>query len=122
MTAAEIKIRAERKAGELLREMSPGRGGDRKSSDTMSLDLEGLGIHKKQSSRWQTIAAADEADYLPITSATIAHRMPPMMIASSPTTHHAASLVRTPIAKEIDGVDSTSSQDSAYGFVVGLDK
>lgn len=50
---AEIKLRAERRAGELLEEM-PGKGthgGDRKSSNTMQ--LEDIGISKMQSHRWQ---------------------------------------------------------------------
>jgi hypothetical protein len=68
--ASEIKLRAERKAGEMLAEMElPGRrGGDAKSSNTMLLDsLDDLGIEKMQSSRWQRearVAADDFEAYL----------------------------------------------------------
>ena len=61
---AEIKIRAERRAGEILKNMADkderagGHGGDRKSSDTLS--LEELGVTNKQSSRWQTEASVPE--------------------------------------------------------------
>jgi hypothetical protein len=59
---AEIKIEAERRAGELLAEMAAkgerngGRGGDRKSSNTMELD--DLGVSKAESHRFQQAAAA----------------------------------------------------------------
>lgn len=63
--AAELKLRAERKAGALLAEMdkNPG-GGDRSTGDGVSPvpTVESLGITKKQSSRWQQEAkVADEA-------------------------------------------------------------
>ena len=63
--AAEIKLRAERKAGEMLAGIElPGRGGgDVKSSNAMLLDSLGdVGIGKMQSSRWQRAArvAADD--------------------------------------------------------------
>jgi phage N-6-adenine-methyltransferase len=62
--ATEIKLLAEMKAGEMLAESTGGRGGDRKSSDTMSLDsLDDLGIDKKQSSRWQQMAKVSEEDF-----------------------------------------------------------
>ena len=49
---AEMKLRAERKAGELLKDHGFGEhGGDRKSS-SMPL-LEDLGIERTQSNRWQ---------------------------------------------------------------------
>jgi len=45
-------------AGELLAAHTGGRGGDRKSSDTRSLDsLAALGISRKQSQRSQEVAA-----------------------------------------------------------------
>ena len=65
--AAEIKLRAERKAGEMLAAMQlPGRGGgDVKSSGTVLLDSLGdLGIDKTQSSRWQREASVDEDTFL----------------------------------------------------------
>jgi hypothetical protein len=57
----EIKLRVERRAGELLGEMDGkgSHGGDRKSSRTMR--LENFGITKSQSSRWQTEASVPEA-------------------------------------------------------------
>ena len=64
--ATEIKVRAERRAGELLKEMplhqpGPGRGktGNKKrssSNDSFS-SLKDLGISKDQSSQWQKVAA-----------------------------------------------------------------
>ena len=63
---AEIKIRAERKAGQILSTM-PGkgsRGGDRKSTDTMSVETLGdLGISEKQSSRWQAEATVPDETF-----------------------------------------------------------
>lgn len=58
--AADIKLRAERKAGEMLSamELKPGK---KPIGDTMSL-IE-LGIDKKQSSRWQLAASLPEDDY-----------------------------------------------------------
>lgn len=58
--AAEIKLRAERRAGELLAELKLA-GGDRRSTVAgSSLTLEELGISKHQSSRWQREAAVPE--------------------------------------------------------------
>lgn len=59
-TAASFKVRAERKAGELLAQ-SDGlgeHGGDRRSS--RSVRLEDLDISKSQSSRWQKLATIPE--------------------------------------------------------------
>lgn len=62
--AAELKLRAERKAGGLLRKMKL-RGGDRKSkARRASLKLEDLGITRDQSKRWQRIAAVPENVFL----------------------------------------------------------
>lgn len=60
--AAEIKLRAERRAGELLCEISRyQRGGDRRSkSRDGTLKLSDLKINKNQSSRWQKLAGLDE--------------------------------------------------------------
>jgi hypothetical protein len=64
---AEIKLRAERRAGEMLREMELSKGAAEEGWKTRSHDetasastaptLSGLGISKSQSSRWQTLAA-----------------------------------------------------------------
>jgi hypothetical protein len=64
-TAAEIMLRAERKAGAMLAatELSTG-GRPRKTSDTasrVSVTLQDLGVKRKQSSRWQAIAVALDA-------------------------------------------------------------
>src|SRR3954471_22700278 len=54
--AAEVKLRAERKAGGLLRSLKL-RGGDRKSKrHAASLKLADLCISRDQSKRWQHIA------------------------------------------------------------------
>lgn len=59
---AEIRVRAERKAGGLLAKMEgKGSHGGRRSSDTVSLDA--LGIQRKQSERWQRIASISEAEF-----------------------------------------------------------
>lgn len=64
---AEVKIRAERKAGELLRELGEqgvrysGQGGNRRSRDAVS--LEKLDVSRKQSSRWQQVASLDEVEF-----------------------------------------------------------
>ena len=63
--AAEIKLLAERKAGELLAAMEMNKGGRPSSTgDMMSLvTLEDLGVDKKQSSRWQKEAAVPDEDF-----------------------------------------------------------
>ena len=58
--AAEIKLRAERKAGGFLSSLSL-RGGDRRSkSRNKTLNLEEIGINKNQSYRWQLLASVSE--------------------------------------------------------------
>lgn len=66
---AEIKVRAERKGGELLAAMAENggrqsQGGDRKSkSHDATLKLADLGISRTQSHRWQRIAAVPEDQF-----------------------------------------------------------
>jgi len=63
--AAEIKLRAERKAGEMLAAMEKNEGGrPPKTGNTMlPVSLEDLGITKMQSSRWQKEATVDDEDF-----------------------------------------------------------
>ncbi|WP_315766160.1 MULTISPECIES: hypothetical protein [unclassified Bradyrhizobium] len=71
--ATDIKLRAERRAGELLREMAengerqlPGDaiGGNGNSELPLATPTLGdLGVSKMQSSRWQQLAELDEAEF-----------------------------------------------------------
>lgn len=61
--AADIRLRAERKAGELLAEMDKHNGDPRSHDVTRLADL---GITKMQSSRWQSIARVPEEKYIEI--------------------------------------------------------
>lgn len=56
---AEIKLRAERRAGEMLKDTIPHKGGRPKNTDTMSA-LSEAGVTEKQSSRWQQEASVPE--------------------------------------------------------------
>ena len=61
---AEIKVRAERRAGELLGEMEKNPGGDPRPNNIMLLGppkLSEIGISKIQSSRWQQMASIPES-------------------------------------------------------------
>ena len=61
--AEEIKLRAERRAGELLKETAK-HGGDRKSkSRSQGGTLIEIGITKNQSSKWQKIANIPEEKF-----------------------------------------------------------
>lgn len=61
--AAELKLRAERKAGTLLASLRL-RGGDRRSKRrSVSLKLQDLGITRHQSKRWQQLASVSEPDF-----------------------------------------------------------
>lgn len=61
--AAEVKLRAERKAGQFLKTLKL-RGGDRKSKRHAALlKLEDLGISRDQSKRWQYVATVTEAEF-----------------------------------------------------------
>src|SRR3954453_20769306 len=61
--AAEIKLRAERKAGGLLRSLRL-RGGDRKSKwHADPLKSADLGVSRNQSKRWQHIASVSNGEF-----------------------------------------------------------
>ena len=62
---AEIKVRAERKAGELLLEIDMHEGGkpNRFHAGTGKLKLEDIGITKSQSHRYQTLASIPEPEF-----------------------------------------------------------
>lgn len=64
--ATEIKVRAERRAGEMLAEMPKHNGGNPNlSHDTTGSPptLESLGVTRDQSSRWQKLAAVPEEQF-----------------------------------------------------------
>ncbi|WP_428307977.1 hypothetical protein [Lacipirellula sp.] len=61
--AAELKLRAERKAGAALARL-PLQGGDRRSKGrAASLKLESLGITRDQSKRWQLAATVPDGEF-----------------------------------------------------------
>lgn len=60
---SEIKLRAERRAGQILKKMEL-RGGDRKSkSKSRDVTLIDLGVTKSQSSRWQLEADVPDEEF-----------------------------------------------------------
>jgi hypothetical protein len=67
--ACEIRLRAERKAGQLLSSIEKAKGGQPyqshgvTGSDETVATLNELGVSKNQSSRWQQLAAVPEAEF-----------------------------------------------------------
>lgn len=64
--AAEVKIRAERRAGELLAEMPKHNGRPKRSHDeivSQSPSFSEIGIDHNQAHRWQTIASLPEPEF-----------------------------------------------------------
>jgi hypothetical protein len=64
--ACEIRLRAERKAGQLLAKMEKAKGGQPyQSGGTMGSPktLKALGVSPDQSSRWQALAGVPEEDF-----------------------------------------------------------
>jgi hypothetical protein len=66
--ASDLRLSAERKAGEMLAKMElAGRGGgDTKSSNSVLLGLTDIGITKMQSSRWQLVSKLPDEEYTAI--------------------------------------------------------
>lgn len=64
-SAAEIKLRAERRAGEMLqsREKYTGRPSEKASQPVTLSKLKELNVSRMQSHRWQTIAALPEKEF-----------------------------------------------------------
>jgi hypothetical protein len=60
--ATEIRLRAERKVGQLLAEQIK-QGGDTRRSKSSEPTLKDLGISKDQSSKWQKIGAMSDEDF-----------------------------------------------------------
>lgn len=61
--AAEMRLRAERKAGAMLGSLKLHGGNHRSKSPRVTLKLEALGISRNQSVRWQRLAAISEAEF-----------------------------------------------------------
>lgn len=88
--AAEIRVRAERRCGELLAEMPKNKGaaesgtqrGMTQSQNGTASTLSDLGITKRQSSDWQQLAAVPEEQFeaaiaeqeVPTTNGVLNHR------------------------------------------------
>lgn len=61
LDAAELKLRAERRLGEILAEMRA--NGELGGSKTTTMVVQGLGLSHNDSSRWQRIASIPEAEF-----------------------------------------------------------
>src|SRR3954468_11429425 len=63
--ACEIRLRAERRAGQLLREMEKAKGGrpSLENPSRATTGLSDLGISRDQSSKWQKLAGIPEDDF-----------------------------------------------------------
>lgn len=63
--ATEIKVRAERKAGQMLAEMEKNKGAATRSHDSTALPktLSELDISKNESSRWQKLATVNDTQF-----------------------------------------------------------
>lgn len=115
---AEIKLRAERRAGELIVEMPKNEGGgDRKSQEykitgntmlPVIPTLADIGISKVQSSRWQSVASIPEA----IFEETIAQTMSDM---DELTTSHMLKVANTIKRERVkDGKKEAPSIEGVY--------
>ena len=64
--ATEIRVRAERRAGQMLAEMEKAKGGRPKTGSPgvpVKVTLSEVGVSKKQSSRWQKLAAVPDDQF-----------------------------------------------------------
>ncbi len=67
--ACNIRLRAERKVGQMLKEVNPGQGGDRKSKDhaeplkEYQQAKESAGISDTQAKRWQKLASVNNDEF-----------------------------------------------------------
>ncbi len=78
--ASEIRIRAERRAGELLQEMPKHAGGNPNLSSTkdrLEITLRDLGINRNQSSAWQKLAALPAERFEAAITQAVAKGKPP---------------------------------------------
>lgn len=64
--AAEIRLRAERKAGEMLQKMEKAKHRHVTADIVSAVKLKEIGITHQQSSRWQLTSKVDEADFVQI--------------------------------------------------------
>ncbi len=71
---AEIKIRAQRRGGELLAGMERAQPGNNQWSSHDATTLSDLNLTKSQSSRWQQIAAIPEDKFEAFVAATLKKR------------------------------------------------
>jgi hypothetical protein len=64
--AIDIRIRAERKAGQLLKAMEKAKGGrpsDKTGNTTLPVSLQELGVSKRQSADWQKLADVPDEEF-----------------------------------------------------------
>lgn len=74
--AAELRLRAERRAGDLLKGMEKSAGGrpSKKTGSTKLPVLDDLGITKTQSSRWQHLSTVPEGNFEAYIASCVAHK------------------------------------------------
>jgi len=117
LDAGEIAIRAERRLGELCKEVTGGKGGDRKSKVRTTVDLADLDITHNQSKRWQKLAKVtpkrfDKAiettrEHGRVTAAGVLREATPAREAREAEWHHMTAHVRlwNVLEKEIEAWD-----------------
>lgn len=63
LRTCEIRLRAERKAGQLLSKMEKNKGAAAPARSRGATTLKELGVSKDQSSRWQALAGVPEEEF-----------------------------------------------------------